>query len=105
MAQKTATAEDYMARLQELGEKEDHINRFYLAITDEPLLDMEERLIEEDKGLDLHAPVLTLYRQWREEMGAEKWAEVWAHNESCGDADRNWLVSEEMGEDSELVRL
>lgn len=97
MAQTRLLVPDYMARLKELGEREGHTSRFYVAVTDEMLLDMEERLIAEGSGVELHTLVLALYRRWQDAMGTETWAEVWAHNESLGTTDRNWLVREEMG--------
>lgn len=91
----------YMRRLETLGARNDHIGRFYVALHDEELRDWEEQLNEANEGLALYQPTLDLYRRWRAEMGPEKWSEVWAHNESLGDADKNWLVSEAM--DASLV--
>jgi len=96
MAQVATSVQDYMTRLKEIGEDDDFINRFYVALTDDGLLDMEERLIEDGQGIELLVPVLALYEQWKEGMGVVEWAKVWAYNEALGDGDRNWLVSEEM---------
>lgn len=103
MTLKIQTVAAYIARLQELGEQDDHIGRFYLALNDEELLDLEEQLNQTGEGLTLYQPVLALYNRWKAEMGPVKWAEAWAYNESLSDADRNWLVSEAMNESADLL--
>lgn len=93
-----AKVQAYMSRLEELGAHEDHISRFFVALDDDELLNIEEQLGEASNGMALREPVLALYNRWKSEMGPAKWAEVVTYNEGLSDADRNWLVSEEMTE-------
>lgn len=103
MPTKVVNVNDYISRLEELGGQEDHIGRFYVALQHEVLLDLEEQLTQSDKGLALYQPILNLYNRWKAEIGSAKWAEVWKYNESLGDADRNWLLSEAMDDSVDLA--
>ena len=56
-----------MQRLEDLGQQQDYVGRFYVALHDEQLRDLEELLAETDEAARLYQPVLDLYNRWKNE--------------------------------------
>lgn len=84
----------YLHRLRELARATNHIDRFYLFMTDDRLADMEEVLADSNEANSFYAALICQYRDWSREMGKDKWQEVLAHNDALNGANRNALLDE-----------
>lgn len=96
--QSPSTIDTDLARLNALATDADIFRRFYLAEEDVALRDLEDTLANQGGTAEMHDALLATYRDWRGTMHPEDWAAVVAYNAGLSDADRNWIISEEMTE-------
>lgn len=86
--------DSYLMRLRDLALNANHIERYYLFMTDERLYYWENALSNSEHSAVFYGRLLDQYRSWRETMGADRWAEVTAYNDSLNGANRNWMLEE-----------
>lgn len=94
MTTATGTIDDYMLRLRDLAGSRDHIDRFYLFMEDDQLVDLEYDLANGDQAGAFYDALLEQYRAWKNAMRPEEWAEVVAHNNLMNGANQNALIDE-----------
>lgn len=84
----------YMTRLRDLADRADHIERFYLFMTDEQLYDLEYELSNSVAAKAFYDRLLDQYRAWRAEMGEAQWQDILVQNNALNGANRNWALEE-----------
>jgi hypothetical protein len=91
-----AFIDDAIAYLRQRGAEVGDFGRFYLYLDDERAWEIEETGSSlPDAGADAYNRALvSLYADWRREMGEERWHELLAYNHSLNGANYNGLLPE-----------